>query len=139
MQHTLIIEAILMLLGASGFSLASYIDHCKAKKAPLVCPMRGSCDFVTTSGYSRFLGIHIERIGMAYYLCVFAFHAFVLTDPTVLFSGAVLVALIVSGLSVLFSLYLIAIQAFVLKHWCTWCVGSAFISLAIFVLTLLAF
>ena len=133
------IEALLALLGATGFSLASYITHCKAKKAPLVCPMQGSCDFVTESKYATFLGIHIERIGMAYYLCVFAFHSLALVEPQYLSHGALLVSLVVSSLAAAFSLYLVAIQAFVIKHWCTWCVCSAVISIVIFGLALLAF
>ncbi len=137
MDHPLIIDGILMLIGAAGFSLAYYIYHCKHKKKPLVCPLRASCEFVTTSDYSNFLGIPVEMLGMVYYAAICALHAIVFVEPTLFTSLTAQISLCVSTVAFLFSLYLISVQAFVLKQWCTWCVCSALLCAAIFLTTYL--
>ena len=136
MSSPLVIDFILMLAGLAGFSLAFYIYHCKHKKQPLICPIHGSCDTVTGSDYSKLFGIPIELLGMAYYTVVVLFHGAVIANAGE-YTGAVAgIALGLSGCAFLFSLYLVWIQAFVLKHWCTWCLCSAFLCALIFGLTL---
>ena len=126
-----------MIVALAGFGLASYIYQKKHTKRPLVCPMRGSCDFVTQSDYSKFLGIPVEALGMVYYMAVFLLHAIVLVNPELFTPAVVLVSLVTSTMAILFSLYLIAVQAFVLRLWCTWCVCSALLCATIFVATFL--
>ena len=126
-----------MLVAFTGFCIASYIYHRKRTKRPLVCPMRGSCDFVTESAYAKFLGIHVEQIGMVYYMAVFLFHAVVLVDPALFTLNAAIWSLAVVSAAFLFSLYLVGVQAFVVRHWCTWCVCSALVCTAIFLITFL--
>ena len=135
MFYSKYIDLALMLVGFAGFSIAAYIYHRKHLKRPLVCPMNGNCDFVTESGYAKFLGIHVEQIGMVYYMAVFLFHSLVLLDPALLTPTTFAISLATVSASFFFSLYLIVIQAFVLKKWCTWCVCSAVICLAIFLLS----
>lgn len=137
MEHSYYIDILLMIIGLAGFFLASYIYRCKHKKRPLVCPMRGSCDFVTQSDYSKFLGIPVERLGMVYYMTVFLFHTLVLLYPPLFSPVMVMASLVASTLAILFSLYLMGVQAFVLKQWCTWCVCSAVLCAAIFAATYL--
>lgn len=129
---------ILAMIGLAGFSIASYISHCKNKKKPLVCPLRTSCDFVTTSDYSKFLGIHIEYIGMVYYALVTVLHLTILFFPEFATFRIILLGLAASSCAFLFSLYLTAIQAFVLRQWCTWCITSAVLCALIFATTYLS-
>lgn len=138
MYHSYYIDILLMVIGLAGFSLASYIYKCKHRKRPLVCPMRGSCDFVTQSDYSKFLGIPVERLGMVYYMAVFLFHAIVLLYPPIFTQGMIIASLAASTAAILFSLYLMSVQAFVLKQWCTWCVCSAILCAGIFAATYLS-
>ena len=132
MQITYI--AIISLLGMTGFLIASYIYRKKRAKKKLICPMRSNCDSVIHSDYSKILSIPVELLGMIYYVFIslvysvlYMNHNLVTPYSEVLFG--------LSGASVLFSAYLISIQAFVIKHWCTWCLCSGAISLAIFVLS----
>ena len=136
MSSSLILNFVLLFAGVAGFTLAFYIYHCKHKKQPLVCPIHGSCDVVTGSDYAKFLGIPVELLGMAYYTVVVLFHGAVIADAGMYTSTIAGLALALSGFAFLFSLYLIWIQAFVLKHWCTWCLCSAFLCALIFALTL---
>jgi uncharacterized membrane protein len=121
---------IISLLGILGFSLALYIHTKKKSKKKLVCPMRSDCDTVIHSDYSTVFGIPVEILGMIYYACIGS--AYTIISVLNLWSPVVgLVLLIMSACSVLFSLYLITLQIFVIKHWCAWCMSSALISLLI--------
>ncbi len=121
-----------LVFGLAGFALASYIYIKKGNSEPLVCPLNGECDLVTQSRYSKFLGVPVEKLGMVYYtlvVAVYALHGFLpgLLSNTVMF--------LMTGVTIgafVFSLYLIFIQAFVLRKWCTWCIFSACFSTFIF-------
>ncbi len=138
MQHPLLIDLVLVLIGCAGFLLAFYIRHCKHRKQPLVCPMRGSCEFVTSSDYSKFLGIPVEMLGLCYYALIVILHGFVIARPELFTLRVARISLSMSTLAFFFSLYLLSVQAFVLKQWCTWCLCSAFLCAAIFALTVVA-
>lgn len=133
-----ILEQIFFYLGPivfalAGLSLATYISIKKARQQPLVCPMNGECEAVTTSRFSKFFGIPVERIGIVYYLLViivFSLNAAIpwfLPDEALFFMTGITVGAFV------FSCYLVFIQAFVLKKWCTWCLFSAGFSTFIFI------
>ncbi len=132
------LHLILALIGLCGFSIATYISNTKRKKKPLICPLRTSCDFVTTSDYSKFLGIHVEYIGMAYYGLVVVMHALIFFFPALATIQVLWAGLIASTGAFLFSIYLTSIQAFVLRQWCTWCITSAILCALIFFTTWLS-
>jgi uncharacterized membrane protein len=125
-----------ILLGMAGFFLALFIFLKKKTKKKLFCPLRANCDSVIQSKYSDFMGIPVELLGMFYYSFVSFAYLFIASDflMSIVFKQF---AVAVSGLSVLFSVYLIIIQGFVIKQWCTWCVLSALISISIFLLAYL--
>lgn len=122
-----------LVFGIAGFMLATYIYLKKQRAQPLVCPLNGECDLVTQSEYSKFLGVAVEKMGMAYYtlvISIYALHGFLpgfVPDKVMfLMTGVTIGAFI-------FSVYLIFIQAFVLKKWCTWCIFSACFTTFIFI------
>jgi len=102
---------------------------------PMVC-MGGGCDAVRASAYSHLGGLPVPVYGIVMY----AFLAFLIfLYPLLPVSTARLsenaVALI-SGVAFLFSVYLTGIEAFALHSWCLWCVLSALLVTAIFILAL---
>jgi len=128
--------SVLIILSVAGFFIASYIYRKKRAKKKLICPRRSNCDTVIHSDYSRILGIPVEGLGALYYVFVFIAYVFVLI--TGYWSDSL--ALIFIGISicaVLFSVYLVSLQAFILKQWCAWCISSAFISILIFIFSYL--
>jgi len=132
-MHVLIVNLI-GVLGIAGFLIAAYIYGKKKAKKKLVCPRYSNCDTVIHSDYSKILGIPVEVLGMIYYAFIGTAYSFVFIFG--LWSMTVALILIgISGCAVLFSVYLVSIQAFVLKHWCMWCLCSAFISISIFILS----
>lgn len=126
----------MVLLGLSGFVLASFIHNKKSKKKKLVCPMRSNCETVIHSDYSKLFGIHVEVLGMLYY----SFIAFAYGIYHLIYLPYILLIILslISLSAVIISTYLISIQAFVIKQWCTWCIFSAMLSVSIFGLGVLA-
>ncbi len=121
-----------------GLCLSGYIWSTKKKNEVLVCPLDGSCDAVVQSQYSKFIGVPVEIMGILYYGVTTAFYLLVFLGllPYTPFISLLAVLMGVSG--GLFSIYLVSIQAFVLRQWCTWCVGSAFISFLIAIFSVFA-
>lgn len=123
------------VLALAGFYIARHIDDRKKRGKKLICPLRMSCDTVIGSSYSTLFGVPLELLGMGYYGLTVVLHM-------VVFFGIVpnpLYMLIIASVAFLFSLYLVLVQAYKLHSWCSWCVGSAFISTAIFFLSLALF
>ena len=137
-MHPILDDILLMFFGFTGFVLAFYIYHKKHENKPLVCPLRSDCNAVITSRWSRLAGIPVEILGMCYYATIVILHAVVATYPFVFSSTVEHVSLIVSAIAFCFSIYLISIQAFVLKQWCMWCLCSATLCVLIFLTTYLS-
>ncbi len=124
----------LIFFGLLGLAASLYIFIKKSKKKPLICYIdKGGCNVVVNSRYSKMFGVPNEAIGILYYggVTVLGLLALVgvqlLSDPFFLF-----LFLMVAAGSVLFSLVLIFVQAFIIKSWCEYCLVSAAASFAIF-------
>ena len=133
-----ILHLTISILACVGFLVASYIHNKKSSKKKLICPKNPKidCDTVIHSDYSTICGVSIEILGMIYYACIALIHLAVSIYP---FPPYIMTALFcVSLVAVLFSIYLVLIQSFVIRHWCLWCLGSACISVAIAILSYLS-
>jgi uncharacterized membrane protein len=129
---------LLALLGIAGFMLSAYIHHGKREKAPMVCPIGHDCAPVVTSEYSKFLGIPLEVLGMVYYMMIALSYVMLLAFPQLRVQGVDTILFAASSAAFLFSTYLVFVQWFLLKKWCSWCVVSAAISTSIFATVFLA-
>ena len=125
------LSVFMALAGLAGFGVALNIFLMKRKGGHLVCPVGSNCDVVVTSKYGVFLGVPLERLGMLYYgIILLTYGTKVLVPgllPTPLIS---FVALLTIG-AFFFSLYLLTVQAFLLRQWCIWCLLSAMLSITI--------
>ncbi|HBV01256.1 MAG TPA: hypothetical protein DEF00_02565 [Candidatus Taylorbacteria bacterium] len=126
------LPVIVILCALCGFLLALFIHIKKKLSAPIVCPIGHSCDPVVHSDYSRFLGIPVEILGMVYYFLILLHYSLFSIFPAPGANELGFVFIGVSALAFLFSLYLTAVQAFILKEWCTWCLISAALCAFIF-------
>lgn len=127
---------IIIFLAFTGFLIAFYIRHHKKNsKEVLVCPLRANCDTVIHSGYSKFLGIPVEILGVFYYGLVALSYGLFMIFPETAASLWVLLIYLASISAFIFSMYLTLVQAFALKNWCTWCLISAAISVSIFLIS----
>jgi uncharacterized membrane protein len=125
------------VLALAGFFLAMYLYLYKIGRIGSMMCGTGSCEAVQLSHWSRFLGVEVSLIGVLGYLGLLVL-ALVATRPaleTARWPSQWLAAL--SGLGVLFALYLTALELFVIHAICRWCVGSALIITLIFIASVL--
>jgi uncharacterized membrane protein len=108
----------------------------------MVCGISGGCAKVQTSAYAYFpaqtwaaWGLPVPLLGIFGYGAIFAtaLARVVLGRPVRLLSRAL--GLLAAG-GFFFSLYLTAVEAFVLNAWCRWCVVSAVLATLIYGATL---
>lgn len=134
----MLVRLALFALGLAGFLVARHVNkHKKSEEQPLVCMVGFDCHAVVHSDYSKFFGIHVEILGMLYYGLVTLFYLAILFIPGILHTALLGAMVLLSSTAFLFSVYLIAVQIFILKKGCSWCFVSAFISTIIFTVTLL--
>ncbi|MBI5139788.1 vitamin K epoxide reductase family protein [Candidatus Nomurabacteria bacterium] len=138
-SEDVLLRVAIFVLGACGFWVAKHIREHKVEQKPLVCPIQFDCNTVVHSDYSKFLGMPVEILGMVYYALVSLSYLFFIFLPNVLPNIVIGGMIVLSLVAFLFSLYLIGVQVFALKKGCSWCFVSAFISISIFVLTLLTY
>jgi len=128
------LEFLLYPLSLLGLMISAYVWRSQRFHKPIVCWTK-DCDRVIRSPYSRLLGVHNSAIGL--WLFFLIFFMTLLHDlgwePWPKLTSSTLIAL--SFIGTLVSLYLTYIQLFVLKGLCNWCLTSALLILAIFILT----
>lgn len=129
-------KIVVIFFGILGFLLALWIRHKKQKQEPMVCPFHGECGQVVNSKYSKFWGIDLTYLGIGYYVFIVLAYTVMALWHSIVVPEVVFVVLAVTTVAFLFSLYLTGIQAFVLKHWCTWCLMSMTLCTLIFITTL---
>lgn len=130
----------LVALSVAGFLVSLHIHHRKRTQQKLVCIIGTDCDAVVNSKWGRLFWLPNEVLGMFYYVFITA-GTFILFFGVVAFDGFSLSAMFffVSGIVALVSLFLVGVQAFVLKDWCDHCLLSAGINIAIFVIEAVPF
>ena len=121
-------------LSLMGLTISAYVWVSQRFNKPIACWTR-DCDRVIRNPYSRLLGVHNSAIG--FWLFFLIFFMTLLHDlgwePWPKLTSSTLIAL--SFIGTLVSLYLTYLQFFVLKGLCNWCLTSALLILAIFILT----
>ena len=125
------------LLALVGLFVAVYLTLFKIGViGQLVCAA-GSCETVQTSRWAIFMGAPVAAWGIGFYVAVLALAIAGTTERWEDSPRLSLVMLLVTGWGALFSLWLTSLELFVIHAICQWCVGSAVIALALFVVSLL--
>lgn len=120
----------LLLVALLGFIDSSYltIEHFQNSIPP--CSLISGCEEVLTSPYSVFLGIPVALLGAIFYLFILiAGSSYIVEGKKDLFIKTIL---IISFLGFVFSLWFVFVQAFILKAYCMYCLGSFLTSTMIF-------
>jgi uncharacterized membrane protein len=119
-----------------GLFVSWYIYHKKHhKKEKLVCHIGTDCDKVVHSQYSKILGIPLEVLGVAYYMFLSLLVVATHLGNFILFGFFIFdIVLILSTGAFIFSLFLLYVQAFIIRDWCEYCLISAGMSVAIFII-----
>jgi uncharacterized membrane protein len=120
------------VLSLAGVFLATYLYLYKTGRIGTLACGTGSCEFVQFSSWSSFLGLEVSLIGIVGYLVLFGVSVAALRLPAEVRGWPSAALLVLAGGGVLFSMYLTALELFVLHAICRWCVGSALIITLIF-------
>lgn len=124
---------ILSILGiVNAFFLNWQFNRYVNTGKKMYCLMGEDCSLVVGSKYGRHFGIKNELTGIAYYLSIVAYGvlSYFIQIPNILTNFI----LVISTISVIFSFYLLFLQAFVLKKFCSWCLIAILINIVIFFL-----
>jgi uncharacterized membrane protein len=115
-------NVVVSLLALIGLVIASYILYKRKSKKKMSCPLHGKCESVTQSKWGKVLGFHNDFLGVLYYCFVIVLG--LLSFRYVLIS--------VTGLGLMFSLYLFYVQSRILREYCFYCLISALVTLLMF-------
>ncbi len=127
---------IILIVALLGFVDASYlaIKHFQGVIPP--CSLVSGCETVLNSSYSEILGIPVSLLGALYYLVILVgVFAYLESKNTKLLKWS----LLLTFFGFIFSLWFIYIQAFILKSYCIYCIGSFVTSTTLFVIALIIF
>lgn len=120
-----------VLLGAlamAGLLMSAYLTWVHLLGLSPVCLSgNGGCETVQSSRYAEILGVPVAALGMGGY-------AGLLLSAVLRGEGGALLGLFVTLVSVLFSAYLTYLELFVIYAICQWCVSSAALMAAAFIL-----
>ena len=102
------------IVALAGLALAGYLTWVHFDDAALVCVAGSGCETVQESEYAEIAGIPVALLGVAAYASMVGLLAW--DSP-----NARLAAATVAFVGVLFSMYLLALQLFVIDAVCAWC------------------
>jgi uncharacterized membrane protein len=105
------------LAALAGTAIAGYLTWAHYADASVICVAGGSCEAVQSSSYAKVAGVPVAVMGLAAYGTVLAL---LVWDAPVARLGAATIAL--AGL--LFSMYLLVVQLFVIDAICVWCLAN---------------
>jgi uncharacterized membrane protein len=126
--------AVAALLSLVGLADALYLTIEHVTGQSVRCTIVSGCSEVLSSPYAVMAGIPLAAIGAAAYFAVFSLAILTLFGyPKV---GMLLTALVITMFGV--SLWLIYLQAFVIREFCQYCLLSALITTALLVVVVIS-
>ena len=105
------------IVALAGLAVAGYLTWVHFDDAALVCVTGGGCETVQESEYAEIAGVPVAALGLVAYAIVLGLVA---RDTP----GARLGAAMLAVVGFLFSMYLLALQLFVIDAVCAWCLAN---------------
>ncbi len=105
------------LVALAGVGVAGYLTWAHFADTSVLCVAGGGCEEVQESEYAEIAGIPVAVLGLGAYATILAL---VLWDSV----GARLAAAVLAFVGLLFSMYLLALQLFVIDAVCIWCMAN---------------
>jgi uncharacterized membrane protein len=130
MKKLYVVAAVLSLLGLAD-ALYLTIEHVTGQSVR--CTILAGCSAVLSSPYAVVAGIPLAAIGAAAYFAVFSLAILTLFG----YSSAGKLMRVLVVLMFLVSLWLIYLQAFVIREFCQYCLLSALITTTLLVVVFL--
>ncbi len=102
------------IVALAGVGVAGYLTWVHFDDAALVCVAGGGCETVQESEYAEIAGVPVAALGLVAYSIVLGLVAW--DSP-----AARLAAATIALVGLLFSMYLLVLQLFVIDAVCVWC------------------
>jgi uncharacterized membrane protein len=125
------------LLSLVGLFISAYLYLYKIGRIGSLACGAGGCETVQQSPWSRFAGIEVSLIGLAGYAGLLLLSLAALQPDLSARRWPTTLLVVLAGVGLGFTGYLTYLELFVIHAICRWCVASAVIILAIFVVALL--
>lgn len=122
-------------LALAGIFIALYLTLYKLGAIGELSCRIGSCETVNSSPWAVFLGAPVAAWGVGFYVVTFAVAIAGLQGRFAESRRLSLALVMLSGIGVVFSGWLTYLELFVIRAICQWCVVSAVIVFAIFVVS----
>jgi len=127
------------LLALVGLFVALYLWlHALGFGGAIKCGAAGGCETVQTSQWAVFLGLPVALYGVVGYLAILMVALAALRPAALTRSNWNVMLVSLATVGVLFTAYLTYLELFVIHAICRWCVGSAVIIAAIWIVSLLS-
>ena len=127
---------LMRLLALAGLGVSVYLTWTHLAHRSVACGQSQGCDIVQQSVYSEIAGIPVALLGLAAYAALFVLTLLRGRVPEYLDDYIPLALFGISLIGVLYSAYLTYLELFVIYAICRWCVSSAIMITAIFLLSL---
>jgi uncharacterized membrane protein len=105
------------LVAIAGIAAAGYLTWAHYADSSVVCVVGGSCDEVQSSEYSKIAGVPVALLGLLGYVAILVLIAWDAPIARLATASLALVAM-------LFGVYLLVVQLFVIDAVCAWCVAN---------------
>lgn len=109
------LRGVAALVAVAGIGVAAYLTWAHYSHTQVVCVAGGGCETVQKSAYAEIAGVPVALLGLMSYSVILGL---ILWDSPTARLGAATLALV----GLLFSLYLLTVQLFVIDAICIWCV-----------------
>jgi uncharacterized membrane protein len=127
------------LLSLAGLFISAYLYLYKIGKIGSLACGTGGCETVQLSPWSRFAGLEVSLIGVLGYAGLLVLSLATLQESLAGRRWPVTLLLAFAGIGVAFTVYLTYLELFVIHAICRWCVGSAVISVGVFMAALIEY
>ncbi len=112
----------ILALSLIGLGISVYLWTAKAGASSLICGPMGDCATVNTSEYSEIWGVPVAAFGTGMYALLALCGGMQVRYPRMGWPRLLGFAMAFAG--AIFSLYLTALEAFVIHAYCAWCLVS---------------
>ncbi len=114
------------VLVLAGLVVAAYLSYVEVTHVAAVCGPIGECNAVQSSPYAKIFGIPVAVLGLVNYLVMGVLWGWQRANPQNRQTAVALLLLSLFG--VFFSIYLTALELFVIHAVCLWCLTSAVVT-----------
>ncbi|MFZ2359325.1 MAG: vitamin K epoxide reductase family protein [Anaerolineae bacterium] len=126
-----------LVLIIAGIGIASYLTYVKLFDIKPYCAGVGDCEAVQTSPYAELLGVPVAIWGLLSYLGLLALYLVKRSNWRGFGQLARQLTFLATLVGVMYSAYLTYLELFVINAICPWCVASAIVMTALFVLAII--